>query len=79
MYPTEGLQVPTARATVTAAYSWIAIGVWGVAMTCIKLSICFTLLRIQQQLAWRLFIYAIMAVQVIYGLGNLAFNLSAGM
>lgn len=77
MYPTEGLQVATERATVTAAYSWIAIGVWGLAMTCIKLSICFTLLRIQQQLAWRLFIYAIMTVQVIYGVGNLCFNLSA--
>ncbi|KAK0737913.1 hypothetical protein B0T18DRAFT_432823 [Schizothecium vesticola] len=77
MYPTEGLQVATERATVTAAYSWIAIGVWGLAMTCIKLSICFTLLRIQQQLAWRLFIYAIMAIQVVYGVGNLVFNLTA--
>jgi len=54
---------------------WIAIGVWGVSMTCIKVSIALTLLRIQKKsLAWRIFLYSIIALQVAYGVLNLFFN-----
>jgi len=54
---------------------WIAIGVWGVSMTCLKVSIALTLLRIQQKsLAWRIFLYSIIFVQCTYGILNLFFN-----
>lgn len=57
-------------------HSWIAIGVWGLSMTCIKVSVCLTLLRIQgKERSWRIFLYTIMAVQSTYGVLNLFFNL----
>ncbi|KAM7191731.1 hypothetical protein V8F20_009208 [Naviculisporaceae sp. PSN 640] len=57
-------------------HSWIAIGIWGMSMTFIKVSIALTLLRIQQKsLAWRIFLYSIMAIQSLYGILNLFFNL----
>ncbi|KAK5662197.1 hypothetical protein OQA88_8102 [Cercophora sp. LCS_1] len=60
----------------TVKHSWIGIGVWGLAMTCIKVSIALTLLRIQgKSLAWRIFLYAIMFVCTAYGILNLFFNL----
>ncbi|KAL2263210.1 hypothetical protein VTK26DRAFT_7784 [Humicola hyalothermophila] len=55
--------------------SWLAIGIWGMAMTCIKLSIAFTLLRIQgKERGWRIFLFSLMTIQSIYGIGNLLFN-----
>jgi len=54
---------------------WIAIGVWGISMTCIKVSIALTLLRIQKKsLSWRIFLYSIISLQVAYGVLNLFFN-----
>ncbi|KAK0649538.1 hypothetical protein B0T16DRAFT_326875 [Cercophora newfieldiana] len=54
---------------------WLSIGVWGVSMTCLKVSIALTLLRIQKKsLAWRIFLYSIIALQVAYGVLNLFFN-----
>ena len=56
-------------------HSWLAIGIWGMAMTCIKLSIALTLLRIQgKERGWRIFLFTLMALQTIYGIGNLLFN-----
>lgn len=56
--------------------SWLAIGIWGMAMTFIKVSIALTLLRIQQKsLSWRIFLYTLMAIQTLYGVLNLFFNL----
>ncbi|KAK0611213.1 hypothetical protein B0T14DRAFT_440077 [Immersiella caudata] len=74
-------QVPTAG-FVSIEYAlnsfktgWIAIGVWGVSMTFLKVSIALTLLRIQRKsLAWRIFLYSIIALQVAYGVLNLFFN-----
>jgi hypothetical protein len=55
---------------------WIGIGIWGVSMTCLKVSIALTLLRIQKKsLSWRIFLYSIIALQVTYGVLNLFFNL----
>jgi len=60
----------------TLKFGWIAIGIWGLSMTCIKVSIALTLLRIQRQsLWWRIFLYFIMGIQVAYGVLNLFFNL----
>ena len=57
--------------------SWLAISVWGLSMTCIKVSIALTLLRIQgKERGWRIFLYTIMGVQVVYGVGNTLFNLA---
>ncbi|KAK3321684.1 hypothetical protein B0H66DRAFT_179170 [Apodospora peruviana] len=65
-----------ARSVNAGKNSWLAIGIWGLAMTCIKVSIALTLLRIQQKsVSWRIFLYSIMALQAIYGILNLFFNL----
>jgi hypothetical protein len=62
IHPTEGM-VPVNPEL--AKFSWIAIGIWGLSMTCIKVSIALTLLRIQRQsLWWRIFLYTIMGLQV---------------
>ncbi|KAK1834045.1 hypothetical protein QBC39DRAFT_278169 [Podospora conica] len=74
-FPSEGL-LPIAKGTETAKFSWIAIGIWGLSMTCIKVSIALTLLRIQNQRAWRIFLFLIMTIQVIYGVLNIIFNLA---
>ncbi|KAK3385456.1 hypothetical protein B0H63DRAFT_183168 [Podospora didyma] len=57
--------------------TWLAIPVWGLAMTCIKISIALTLLRIQgKERSWRIFLYTVMAIQTIYGIGNTIFDLA---
>ena len=57
-------------------YGWIGIGIWGLSMTCLKVSIALTLLRIQSKsLPWAIFLYSIIALQVAYGVLNLIFNL----
>lgn len=57
-------------------YGWIAIGIWGISMTCIKVSIALTLLRIQGgSLPWRVFLFSIIGIQAAYGILNLFFNL----
>lgn len=74
MVPTPGI-VSLDRSTLAGKNSWLAISVWGLSMTCIKISIALTLLRIQGNLrAWRIFLYAVMAVQAVYGVGNTLFN-----
>lgn len=76
------MMVPTARlisfeqSTEAGKNSWLAIGVWGLSMTCIKISIALTLLRIQgKERGWRIFLYTIMGIQAVYGIGNTLFNL----
>jgi hypothetical protein len=76
MVPTPRL-VPLDRSTLAGKNSWLAIAVWGLSMTCIKTSIALTLLRIQgSQRAWRVFLYTVIAVQAVYGVGNTLFNLA---
>ncbi|KAK1755544.1 hypothetical protein QBC47DRAFT_413299 [Echria macrotheca] len=73
--PTEVL-VPIELSVYQAKYGWIAIGIWGLSMTCLKVSIALTLLRIQQKsLAWRIFLFSIIGLQVAYGILNVFFNL----
>jgi len=75
MVPKAGL-IPLEQSMVAGKNSWLAIGIWGLSMTCIKVSIALTLLRIQgKERGWRIFLYTIMAVQTIYGIGNTLFNL----
>ncbi|KAK4154082.1 hypothetical protein C8A00DRAFT_33107 [Chaetomidium leptoderma] len=75
MVPKAGL-ISFEQSTLAGKNSWLAISVWGLSMTCIKLSIALTLLRIQgKERGWRIFLYTIMAVQVVYGIGNTLFNL----
>ncbi|KAK1749720.1 hypothetical protein QBC47DRAFT_426653 [Echria macrotheca] len=57
-------------------HAWLSIGIWGLAMTCLKVSIALTLLRIQRKsLRWRIFLFSIIGVQAAYGILNLFFNL----
>ncbi|KAL1843964.1 hypothetical protein VTJ49DRAFT_6368 [Mycothermus thermophilus] len=73
--PTPGL-IPISTATLAGKHSWLAIGIWGLSMTCIKLSVALTLLRIRgEHRGWKIFLYTVMAVQVAYGIGNALFNL----
>lgn len=75
MVPTASV-ISFAQSTEAGKNSWLAIGVWGLSMTCIKVSIALTLLRIQgKERGWRIFLYVVMAVQSIYGIGNTLFNL----
>lgn len=72
--PVAGL-IPFDTAINNLKSGWLAIGVWGVSMTCLKVSIALTLLRIQQKsLSWRIFLYSIIFVQCAYGILNLFFN-----
>jgi hypothetical protein len=76
MVPQPGF-VTLDRSMLAAKNSWLAIGVWGLSMTCIKLSVALTLLRIQgSQRNWRIFLYTLMSLQTIYGIGNTLFNLA---
>ncbi|KAK4121972.1 hypothetical protein N657DRAFT_576661 [Parathielavia appendiculata] len=73
--PHPGL-IPLSQSTEAGKSSWLAIAVWGLSMTCIKISIALTLLRIQgKERGWRIFLYTLMAVQAVYGVGNTLFNL----
>jgi len=76
MVPKPGL-IPAERGTNAGKHSWLAIPIWGLAMTCIKISIALTLLRIRgTERGWRIFLYTIMAVQAVYGIGNTIFDLA---
>ena len=76
MYPQPTI-ITLEQSTAAGKNSWIAIGIWGLSMTCIKLSIALTLLRIQgKERGWRIFLYTLMAIQTIYGVGNVLFNLA---
>lgn len=75
MVPTPGI-ISFERGTNAGKHSWLAIPVWGMAMTCIKISIALTLLRVRgSERGWRIFLYTIMGVQSIYGVGNVFFDL----
>jgi hypothetical protein len=75
MVPRAGL-ISFEQSTEAGKNSWLAIFVWGLSMTCIKISIALTLLRIQgKERGWRIFLYTLMAIQTIYGIGNTLFNL----
>jgi hypothetical protein len=53
--------------------SYLAIPVWGAAMTCIKISVALSLLRIPVNRLWTVFLYSVTAVQVAYFIGNTVF------
>ncbi|KAL2268786.1 hypothetical protein VTJ83DRAFT_3632 [Remersonia thermophila] len=73
--PTPG-NLPVSASIDIGKYSWIAISVWGLSMTCIKLSVALTLLRVRgEHLRWKIFLYTVMTVQAAYGFGNVLFNL----
>ncbi|KAK4141311.1 uncharacterized protein C8A04DRAFT_31063 [Dichotomopilus funicola] len=72
--------LPFPDALTIARNAWLAIAVWGLAMTCTKLSIALTLLRIFQRTAspvlWRVFLWATITLQTLYGVGNTLFVLA---
>jgi len=70
MQPTL-LSFPAAIKAMKLAY--IAIPVWGCAMTCIKISAALTLLRIPLSAWWRAFLYVVTGLQVAYFVGNTVF------
>ncbi|KAK0737964.1 hypothetical protein B0T18DRAFT_303265, partial [Schizothecium vesticola] len=47
-----------------------AIPVWNAAMTCIKISVALSLLRIPVNRAWTVFLWTVTATQVAYFIGN---------
>ncbi|KAL2169470.1 hypothetical protein VTG60DRAFT_6014 [Thermothelomyces hinnuleus] len=75
MVPKAGL-ISLERSMLAGKNSWLAISVWGLSMSCIKISIALTLLRIQgKERGWRIFLYSVMAISALYGVGNTLFNL----
>jgi len=65
------LSFPVATNAMMLAY--LAIPVWGLAMTCIKISAALTLLRIPQNKLWKIFLYFITALQISYFIGDTVF------
>ncbi|KAK3936054.1 hypothetical protein QBC46DRAFT_420451 [Diplogelasinospora grovesii] len=65
------------QAAAVAKSSWLATTIWGLAMTCVKVSTASTLLRIKSSLRWKSFLYTFIGIQVIYGIGNTLFDLLA--
>ncbi len=57
--------------------SYLAIPVWGGAMTCIKISVALSLLRIPVNRLWSGFLYAVTAVQLAYFIGNTVYIFTA--
>ncbi|KAK0749664.1 hypothetical protein B0T18DRAFT_324043 [Schizothecium vesticola] len=73
--PQAGM-IPIEQSIHATRYGWIGIGIWGLSMTCLKVSVALTLLRIQSKsLPWAIFLYSIIGLQVAYGVLNLIFNL----
>ncbi|KAK4224081.1 hypothetical protein QBC38DRAFT_26968 [Podospora fimiseda] len=69
--------IPFSRGISAGKNSWLAIPIWGLSMTCIKISIALTLLRIKgSERNWKIFLFSIMTIQAIYGIGNTIFNLA---
>jgi hypothetical protein len=62
------ITLPTLINSIKLGY--LAIPVWGASMTCIKLSVALTLLRIPVGRTWNVFLYAITALQIAYFIGN---------
>jgi len=65
------ISIPTVTHAVKHAY--LAIPVWVAAMTCIKLSVVLTLLRIPVNRRWTFFLYTVATLQAIYFIGNVVF------
>lgn len=60
-------------ATRAIKLAFFAIPIWGWAMTCIKISIAMTLLRIKHTLRWKIFLFSIIGLQAAYCVGNTVF------
>jgi hypothetical protein len=65
------ISIPTVTHAVKHAY--LAIPVWVAAMTCIKLSVVLTLLRIPVNRRWTFFLYTVATLQVLYFVANIVF------
>jgi len=75
-YTLNASVIPTDTYASRLRLGWIAIGLWGISMTCLKISIALTLLRIQRKsLRRRIFLFSIIGLQAAYGILNLLFNL----
>jgi len=64
----ESISIPEASTTMKLTY--LAIPVWNAAMTCIKVSVALTLLRIPVNRLWTAFLCAVAGLQVAYFIGN---------
>jgi hypothetical protein len=72
MITTPGTLLPSA-AVRAIKLAYFAIPIWGWAMTCIKISIAMTLLRIKDTVRWKIFFYSIAGLQAAYCVGNTVF------
>ena len=57
--------------------SYYAIPVWNAAMTCIKISVALSLLRVPVNRAWTVFLWTVTAVQIAYFIGNSVYTFLA--
>ena len=69
------LPFPTATNAIKQAF--FAIPVWGLATTCIKISVALTMLRIPVNRLWTVFLYSVTGLQVAYFIGNTVFTFVA--
>ncbi|KAF4461529.1 integral membrane [Fusarium albosuccineum] len=75
MYTEPQLITETQR-TWSRKYAFLAIPIWGIAMTFIKCSIAMMMYRIQPNVMWwRVFCFFIMGLLIAYGVGNTFFIL----
>ena len=54
---------------------YISIPFWACAMACIKSSVCLMLLKFERRRAWRIFLFAMIGVQVCFAIWNTLFIL----
>ncbi len=65
--------ISIARANLAIELAFLAIPVWTWSMTCIKTSVALSILRIKDTLRWKVFLYAVVALQAAYCVANTIF------
>jgi hypothetical protein len=71
----QTISISTATNAMKLAY--LAIPVWNAAMTCIKISVALTLLRIPVNRLWTVFLHTVASLQVAYFIGNSVYTFFA--
>jgi len=54
--------------------AYVAVPIWSCTMTCVKVSVALTLLRVPLGRRWKGFLYTVTALQVAWFVGNLAYT-----
>jgi len=73
IFLTPGTTISFATASNAIMLAYFAIPCWGWAMTCIKISVALSLLRVKQSMPWKIGLYGLVAFQLVYTVGSFIF------